>query len=94
MTNRPIFDIRHLEAVAERISALLPEDPKVLRDEFRANLRPVLEAALRRMDLVTREEFDAQTRVLARTREKLEALERQIAALEQGRQDDARDTSP
>ena len=84
MTNRPIFDMRHLEAVAERISALLPEDPKVLRDEFRANLRPVLEAALRRMDLVTREEFDAQKAVLERAMVKLEALQRQLDDLETG----------
>ena len=77
-----MFDFRKLETMAERITALLPDDPRVLRDEFRANLRPVLESALRRMDLVTREEFDAQTRVLARTREKLAALEAQIAALE------------
>ena len=71
-----------IEAVAERISALLPEDPRILREEFRKGVGPLLESLLNRMDLVTREEFDAQTRVLARTREKLEALERDVAALE------------
>lgn len=42
----------------------------------------IIEAALRRCDLVTREEFDAQQAVLARTREKLEQLESKIAAME------------
>lgn len=46
-------------------------------------LHIALQAALARLDLVTREEFDAQTAVLLRTRQKLEALEQQLAQLEQ-----------
>ena len=45
-------------------------------------LQTFLQSALRKCDLVTREEFDAQAAVLLRTREKLEALEKQIDALE------------
>jgi hypothetical protein len=46
------------------------------------NFRDVLRAGLRRLDLVTREEFDVQRGVLLRTREKIEALEAQVAAIE------------
>jgi BMFP domain-containing protein YqiC len=45
-------------------------------------LQSMLQQTLSRLDLVTREEFDAQQAVLLRTREKLEALEQQVAALE------------
>jgi BMFP domain-containing protein YqiC len=45
-------------------------------------LKTVIESALKKMDLVTREEFDAQQAVLLRTREMVAALEQQVAALE------------
>ena len=77
-----MIDLKQLESVVERITAVLPEDARVLRDEFKANLRPLLEGLLERLELVTREEFDAQTRVLERTRAKLEALEREVERLE------------
>lgn len=53
-----------------------------MNDEVRKNLKEVLSASLSRMDLVSREEFEVQSAVLARTREKLERLEAQVAALE------------
>jgi BMFP domain-containing protein YqiC len=46
------------------------------------NLRATLQATLSKLDLVTREEFDVQTKVLARTRAKIEALEKVVADLE------------
>ena len=59
-----------------------------MQDELQKNFRAALTAGLSRLDLVTREEFDIQASVLARTREKLELLEKQIGELEQkpGRQ--------
>jgi BMFP domain-containing protein YqiC len=77
-----MFDLRSIEAAAERLAALLPEDARLLRDELKENIRPVLESLLNRLDLVTREEFEAQTRVLAHTRERLEQLEAQLQELE------------
>ena len=77
-----MFDLRSIEAAAERLAALLPEDARLLRDELKANIRPVLESLLNRLDLVTREEFEAQTRVLVHTRERLEQLEAQLQELE------------
>lgn len=46
------------------------------------NAKTMLTSALRNLDVVTREEFDVQAAMLVRTREKLEALEKQVAALE------------
>ncbi|WP_438404672.1 accessory factor UbiK family protein, partial [Aeromonas hydrophila] len=46
-------------------------------------MRQVLQAQLGKLDLVSREEFDVQTKVLLRTREKLAALESKLAQLEQ-----------
>ncbi|WP_041522094.1 accessory factor UbiK family protein [Gilvimarinus agarilyticus] len=48
----------------------------------KAQLQAALESAVRRMDLVSRADFDAQAAVLARTRARLEALEKQVAQLE------------
>ena len=78
-----MIDFSKLEDAAGKLSGLLPEGPRAVGEDLRRNLRPLLESGLARMDLVTREEFDAQTRVLERTREKLEALERVVAELEQ-----------
>lgn len=80
-----MLDFSKLEAAAGRLSELLPAGPRELGAELRHNLKPLLESALARMNLVTREEFDAQTRVLRRTREKLTELERQVTELEQGK---------
>ena len=76
-----VLDLRAVEDIAERISGLLPADARVLREEFRANTRALLETALARMDLVTREEFEVQSTMLRRTREKLEMLEARLAEL-------------
>jgi len=64
------------------ISRRLPADLGGLRSEVERNVRSVLAEAVSRLDLITREEFDIQQQVLLRTREKLEALEKQVAELE------------
>ncbi len=61
----------------------LPEDFGKGREELRKNLAALLQAAFARLDLVSREEFDIQSELLARTREKAELLARQVADLEQ-----------
>ena len=65
----------HLEGLAKRLSSLLPPSANNLREDMEQNLRSGLESGLRKMNLVSREEFDIQTAVLLRTREKLEKLE-------------------
>lgn len=72
----------NLNQLADQLRALLPESAALAGDEVRQSLKVFLESWLSRMNLVTREEFDAQTALLARTREKLEKLEVLIAELE------------
>lgn len=72
-----------LDDLAERLGRLLPESAHEVRADFERNARATLQSALSRMDLVTREEFDVQADVLARSREQLEALEARVAALEE-----------
>jgi hypothetical protein len=53
-----------------------------MQDELETSFRAVLRERLAKLDLVTRDEFEAQTRVLERTRARLEALEARLAAME------------
>jgi ubiquinone biosynthesis accessory factor UbiK len=68
-----------LDDIAKRLRTLAGQSPAA---DLERNFKTLLAGAFARLDLVTREEFDAQARVLARTRDKLEVLERRIAALE------------
>ena len=70
-----------LEQLTKRISSLIPGDVKHMQDDLEANIKSLLQSTLTRMNLVTREEFDVQSAVLQRTREKLEQLEKQIEEL-------------
>ncbi len=72
-----------IESLAEKITGSLPPGGKALADDLKKNLRVGLSSALDRMDLVTREEFEIQSELLARTRTRLEALEKQVLELEQ-----------
>ncbi len=60
----------------------LPKGFQTLQADVEKNLHSLVQAALSRMNLVTREEFDVQSAVLRRTREKLDRLEKQLAELE------------
>lgn len=69
---------RILELIAER----LPEGMAELGQDVRHNLSTIVKESLSKMDLVTREEFEIQTRVLARTRQRVEQLEQQLLEIE------------
>ena len=71
-----------LDDLARQISETIPAGMKEMQGDVKKNIRTLLEGTLAKLDLVTREEFDAQTKVLARTREKLEQLEKTISELE------------
>lgn len=71
-----------IEEVANKIGELIPQDLKTLRQEFHNNAKAVLVAGLKKMDLVTREEFDVQKAVLAKTRQKLNLLETELKQLQ------------
>jgi len=77
-----MIDLSQLDDLARRLSSLVPQSLRDSREELQQNFKSVLQAGLGKLDLVTREEFDVQRAVLLRTREKLEALERQVAELE------------
>ena len=71
-----------IDYLSRRVTDNLPRGLQTLQDDLQRNLRAGLEAALSRLNLVTREEFEIQQAVLQRTREKVKALEARVAALE------------
>ena len=71
-----------LEQLSKRISSLIPGDIKHMQDDIENNIRSLLQSSLTKMNLVTREEFDVQSAVLQRTRQKLDALEKHLAQLQ------------
>ncbi len=77
-----MLDPKQLDDLAKRFTDQLPSGLRDLQQEVEKNVRIAAQSAFNRMELVTREEFDAQAKVLARTRERLEALESRIAVLE------------
>ncbi len=74
---------RFLDDLQQRISQLVAGTPAA---DVQKNLKALLTQQFARLDLVTRDEFDTQAQVLARTREKLAALEARLAAIEAGTQ--------
>ncbi len=77
-----MIDLNHIDELARRLSDLVPPGLRQSREELQATFKNALQAGLSKLDLVTREEFDVQRAVLLRTREKLDALEQAVAALE------------
>jgi len=80
MSQGPSF----LNELQHRIREVLQHSPT---KDLEANLRAMLQQGFAKLDLLTREEFELQAEVLARTRAKLEALEKRVAELETGRKD-------
>ena len=76
MTNESI------ENIARKLAEAVPEGLRSVREDLENNFRSVLRASLSKLDLVTREEFEVQEAVLAKSRKKLEALEARLEELE------------
>ena len=76
------MDSRQLEDLATKLGQVIPPSLKGLRHELEDNFRAVLRANLEKLDLVSRERFDLQAELLARTQAKLAALEQKLKALE------------
>jgi hypothetical protein len=77
-----MIDNPSLNKLTAKLAELLPEGIKIMQDDAQKNIRAILESTLSNMHLVSREEFDVQVALLARTREKLQQLEAQLAQLE------------
>ena len=73
-----------IDKLAKTLAETLPQGLRSVRDDLEKNFRSVLQSSLGKLDLVTREEFEVQEAVLARSREKLDALEARLAKMESG----------
>jgi BMFP domain-containing protein YqiC len=71
-----------IENLARKLAESVPEGLRSMRDDLEANFSGVLRSGISKLDLVTREEFEVQEAVLARTREKLEMLEARLEEIE------------
>ena len=78
-----MIDNQTINQLSDRISELLPPGLQQVKADFDARVRQLLQQQLANLEMVSREEFDIQTRVLERTRAKLEAVETRLAELEQ-----------
>ena len=74
-----MLDPKKLEDLAKQIADAVPPGVKNMAEEAEGRVKTVLQSQLSKLDLVTREEFDIQSQVLIRTREKLDAMESRIA---------------
>ncbi len=74
-----------LSDLAKKLAKILPENLQKMQHDVEKNFHAVLEKTFNKLDLVTREEFDAQTKVLARSRKKIEELAARVKELEKKR---------
>ncbi len=77
-----MLDPKAFDDLAKRFAEAAPAGFRQFQAEMEKNVHAVLQATFAKLELVTREEFDVQQGVLARTRAKLEELEKQVAELE------------
>jgi len=77
-----MLEPKTLEDIGNKLNALLANSPA---KDFEKNAKALMSGFLAKLDLVTREEFDIQSQVLARTRAKLKDLEARVDALEKAR---------
>ncbi|HDT6544891.1 TPA: accessory factor UbiK family protein [Kluyvera ascorbata] len=83
-----MIDPKKIEQIARQVHESMPKGLREFGDDIEKKVRQVIQSQLTRLDVVSREEFDVQTQVLLRTREKLALLEQRISELEN------RDTAP
>ena len=76
------MDQKRIEDMARRLLESIPPSLRAAQQDLETNFRSVVRSGLSKLDLTTREEFDTQTRVLARTREMVEQLEARVRQLE------------
>jgi len=78
-----MIDPKTLDDLARRLSQLMPESLNQFQGDIEKNLKSGLQGVLQKMDLVTREEYEVQTALLERSRERLATLEARIKTLEE-----------
>lgn len=78
-----MFDSKSIDDIANRLANAIPPSFNHLKEDVEKNFHAILQSALARLDLVSREEFEVQKAILAKTHQKLEALEQRVAEIEQ-----------
>jgi BMFP domain-containing protein YqiC len=78
------FDPRFIDDLARRLHAAMPEQLRALQEDVHGNFKAVLQSALGRLDLVTREEFDLRADMLKALYDRVEELEARVAEFESG----------
>ncbi len=82
MRNAGMFDKSFIDDTVKRLSESLPPGLNKFKKDLEKNFRAILQNIFAKLELVTREEFDVQKKVLTKTRNKINALEKQITYLE------------
>ena len=77
-----MFDTKFIDDTVKRLSKSLPPGLNKFKKDLEKNFKAILQSMFAKLDLVTREEFDVQKKVLTKTRIKINALEKQVAFLE------------
>ncbi|MFD2167424.1 accessory factor UbiK family protein [Thalassotalea euphylliae] len=77
-----MINAKKIEEIAKQVTDAIPPGVKAVANDFEEKTKTVLQRKLSQLDVVTREEFDVQTQVLIKTREKLASLEKAVAELE------------
>ena len=77
-----MFDAKTIDEMASRLAGVVPPSLQSIKTDLEKTFHAILQSALGKLDLVTREEFEVQKLVLAKTRANLEALEKRVVALE------------
>jgi hypothetical protein len=77
-----VIDSKIIDDLAQKLSGMVPPGVQELQQGVEKNIRAVLQNTFAKLDLVTRDEFEVQNKVLLHSREKLEALEARVAELE------------
>ncbi|MBJ2137942.1 accessory factor UbiK family protein [Paraglaciecola chathamensis] len=86
-----MLDPKKLEDIAKQITEAIPPGVKTMAEGAESKVKQVIQSQLNKLDFVSREEFEIQSNVLIRTREKLAVLEAKLEALEKGLQDNKTD---
>ncbi len=77
-----MFDPKAIDEIANKLAGAIPPGLNTFKDDLEKTFNGLLQAALGKLELVTREEFEVQKMVLAKTRSKLEDLEKRVAEME------------
>jgi hypothetical protein len=78
-----MFDPKAIDDIASRLAGAIPPGLNNLKEDLEKTFHAILQGALGKLDLVTREEFEVQKLVLAKTRSKLEDMEKRVTEMEQ-----------